>query len=243
MKIYSKKLSDLGLANLVGGSNYNFRYKTQNKKVIKDVEDLLFEMKEEPFMIYSAFQDHTDHVKVPDMENTVKFAYGRIILNTDAMVTNEKNVALLIKMADCTPIILFDPVKKVQAVVHSGWRGTCKEIGAKAAAKMESTFFCKRENICAYIGPTISIDDYEVGEEVYEAFEKFTNRDSFFEKKCSGKYHLNMKQANLDVLLRAGIKEENIELERESTFGNPHLHSARYEGENYGLNAIISIIK
>lgn len=243
MKIYSKKLSNLGLANLVGGSKYNFRYKTQNKKVIKDVEDLLFEMKEEPSMIYSAFQDHTDHVKVPNMENTVKFAYGRIILNTDAMVTNEKNVALLIKMADCTPIILFDPVKKVQAVVHSGWRGTCKEIGAKGVAKMESTFFCKRENICAYIGPTISIEDYEVGEEVYKAFEKFTNRDSFFEKKRSGKYHLNMKQANLDVLLRAGIKEENIELERESTFGNPHLHSARYEGENYGLNAIISIIK
>ncbi len=243
MKIYSKKLSDLGLANLVGGFNYNFRYKTQNKKVIKDVEELLLEMEEEPSMIYSAFQDHTDHVKVPDLENTVKFVYGRIILNTDAMVTNEKNVALLIKMADCTPIILFDPVKKVQAVVHSGWRGTCKEIGAKAAAKMESTFFCKRENICAYIGPTISIEDYEVGEEVYKAFEKFTNRDSFFEKKQSGKYHLNMKQANLDVLLRAGIKEENIELERESTFGNPHLHSARYEGENYGLNAIISIIK
>lgn len=243
MKIYSKKLSDLGLANLVGGSKYNFRYKTQNKKVIEDVKDLLLEMKEEPSMIYSAFQDHTDHVKVPDMENTVKFAYGRIILNTDAMVTNEKNVALLIKMADCTPIILFDPVKKVQAVVHSGWRGTCKEISAKAAAKMESTFDCGRENIYAYIGPTISIEDYEVGEEVYKAFEKFTNRDSFFEKKCSGKYHLNMKQANLDVLLRAGIKDENIELERESTFGNPHLHSARYEGENYGLNAIISIIK
>lgn len=243
MKIYSKKLSDLGLANLVGGSEYNFRYKTQNKKVIKDVKDLLHELKEEPFMIYSAFQDHTDHVKVPDMKNTVKFAYGRIILNTDALVTNEKNVALLIKMADCTPILLFDPVKKVQAVVHSGWRGTCKEIGAKTVDKMESTFSCKRENICAYIGPTISIEDYEVGEEVYEAFEKFTNRDSFFEKKQSGKYNLNMKQANLDVLLRAGIKEENIELERESTFGNPHLHSARYEGANYGLNAVISIIK
>lgn len=243
MKIYSKKLSDLGLATLVGGSQYNFRYKTQNKKVIKDVEDLLLEMKEEPSMIYSAFQDHTDHVKVPNMENTVKFAYGRIILNTDAMVTNEKNVALLIKMADCTPILLFDPVKKVQATIHSGWRGTCREISAKAVEKMESTFFCKRENIYAYIGPTISVEDYEVGEEVYEAFEKFANRDSFLVKKNNGKYLLNMKQANLDVLLRAGIKEENIELEKESTFGNPNLHSARYEGENYGLNAIISVIK
>ena len=243
MKIYSKKLSDLGLKNLLGGSKYNFRYKTQNKKVIKDVEDLLLEMKEEPSMIYSAFQDHTDHVEVPDIENTVKFAYGRIILNTDAMVTNEKNVALLIKMADCTPIILFDPVKKVQAAIHSGWRGTCKEIGGKTVEKMESAFGCNIENIYAYIGPTISVEDYEVGEEVYEAFKKFTNRDSFFEKKRAGKYLLNMKDANLDVLLRAGIKEENVEVERESTYGNPNLHSARYEGENYGLNAIISIIK
>lgn len=243
MKIYSKKLSDLGLANLLGGSKYNFRYKTQNKKVIKDVEDLLFEMRAEPSMIYSAFQDHTDHVEVPSMENTVKFAYGRIILNTDSMVTNEKNVALLIKMADCTPIILFDPVKKVQAAIHSGWRGTCREIGAKTVEKMESTFGCNIENIYAYIGPTISVKDYEVGEEVYEAFKKFTNRDSFFEKKGAGKYLLNMKEANLDVLLRAGIKEENVEVERESTYGNPNLHSARYEGENYGLNAIISIIK
>lgn len=243
MKIYSKKLSDLGLKNLLGGSKYNFRYKLQNKKVIKDVEDLLFEMNEEPSMIYSAFQDHTDHVEVPSMEDTVKFAYGRIILNTDAMVTNEKNVALLIKFADCTPIILFDPVKKVQAAIHSGWRGTCREIGAKTVEKMESTFGCRRENICAYIGPTISVKDYEVGEEVYEAFKKFTNRDSFFEKKQAGKYLLNMKEANLDVLLRAGIKEENMEVEIETTFGNPNLHSARYEGQNYGLNAIISIIK
>lgn len=243
MKIYSKKLSDLGLANLIGGSQYNFRYKLQNKKVIKDVEDLLYEMKEEPSMIYSAFQDHTDHVEVPTSKNTRKFAYGRIILNTDAMVTAEKNVALLIKFADCTPILLFDPIKKVQAGVHSGWRGTCKEIGAKALAKMETTFGCKRENIYAYIGPTISQEDYEVGEEVYEAFESFANRDSFFEKKKTGKYQLNMKMANLDVLLRAGIKRENIEIERDTTFGNPHLHSARYEGESYGLNAIISIIK
>ena len=74
---------------------------------------------------------------------------------------------------------------------------------------MVMDFSCNREDILAYLGPSIDMDNYEVGEEVYRAFRKFENRDSFFKKK-DDKYLLSMIDANLDLLLQSGIKKENI---------------------------------
>jgi len=86
--------------------------------------------------------------------------------NTDALVTNEKNLALALNFADCVPIIFFDPVKKVAAIAHAGWRGTVAKIAPKTVEKMVKNFSSKPKDIIALIGPAIGGCCFEVGDDV-----------------------------------------------------------------------------
>ncbi|WP_423188708.1 peptidoglycan editing factor PgeF [Alkalibacterium sp. f15] len=240
--MHSKLLEKNGLINKVAGSDYNFRYQKAGNKIVEDVDKLLTEMNIKPAEIYTGQQMHTDHVVVVDSENGEDFIYGKTFKETDGLITSRPNVALLIKYADCTPIVLFDPIKSVQAIVHSGWRGTTKKIALKAIDKMETGFGCKREDMLVYVGPSIDQENYEVGPEVYEAFEDFEKRDSFF-KPNGEKYKMSMTDANVAILIEAGIKEENMEVERTSTYTDETLHSARQEGAEYQLNGLLTMIK
>ena len=240
--MHSKLLEKHGLTNKVAGSDYNFRYQKAGNKIVEDVDRLLKEMNIKPTEIYTGQQMHTDHVVVVDNENGEDFVYGKTFKETDGMITSQPKVALLIKYADCTPIVLFDPIKRVQGIVHSGWRGTTKKIALTAIRKMETEFGCKREDMLVYVGPSIDQENYEVGPEVYEAFEDFKNRESFF-KPQGEKYQMSMTDANVEILLEAGIKVENMEVERASTYTDESLHSARKEGTEYQLNGLLTMIK
>lgn len=160
------------------------------------------------------------------------------VLNIDS---EAKTVTVKDQFADCTPVVLYDPVKKVQASVHSGWRGTTKQISLKAIERMVEQFECDKETILAYVGPSINLANYEVGPEVYEAFKEFKSRDDFFEPRGE-KYLMSMLDANLSILLEAGLKAENIEIERASTYTDNRLHSARKEGPEYKLNGIVTMM-
>ena len=242
MKMNSKLLRDSGLISYISGSDYHMRAMSIGEKVADEVEEILSTMGEDPVEIYSGQQVHGTNIEYCDGTNGNEFFYGRQFLETDGLITDKKDIALVIKFADCSPIILFDPVKKVQCAIHSGWRGTAKKFGKIALDRMVSDFGSDIENILAYIGPSIDIDSYEVGPEVYEAFEDFPHRDKFF-KAHGDKYLLSMVDANLEVLLEAGLKKEQIEICRESTFKNKNLNSARRDGEGYKLNAIFTLMK
>ena len=168
--------------------------------------------------------------------------FGRNFPDTDGLITDQTNVALLIKYADCSPIVLFDPVKKVHALLHAGWRGTVQRISEHALVMMESRFGSERKDVLAYIGPSIDQQNYEVGDEVYEAFSEFDRRDRFFTKRGM-RWYLSMSEANLESLLKSGLKKSQIDVSRESTYTSPALHSARKEGQNYQLNALITMMK
>ena len=239
--MHSELLLKHGLINRVAGSDYNFRYQTVGNNVTEDVNRLLNEMNVSPDAIYSGQQGHTAHIAYVDGKNGEDFAYGKTFKDTDGLITDKKNVALLIKYADCTPIVLFDPVQKVLASVHSGWRGTVEKIGKRAVDRMVEEFHCKKEDILAYVGPSIDQANYEVGKDVYDAFASFDNRNYFFEPKGE-KFLLSMTDANLSVLLEAGLLEDHIEIERVSTYTDDRLHSARQEGPTYGLNGILTMM-
>lgn len=87
----------------------------------------------------------------------------------DAQITNVRNIPLIVYTADCVPILLADPVSRVIASVHAGWRGTVAGIAAKTVEKMVEVYGCLPENIHAAIGPSIGPDNYEVDETVIEA--------------------------------------------------------------------------
>lgn len=240
--MHSKLLMKHGLLNKIGGSDYNFRTATQEVSIKKDVERFLKEAgMSQAKTVYTGTQIHGKHVAYADGENGESFVIGRHFEKTDGLITNQPGVALLIKYADCTPVVLYDPVEKVQASVHSGWRSTVQKISHEAIYQMVENFDCKKENILAYLGPSIDQENYEVGAEVYEAFRGESNRELYF-KPHGEKYLLNMSEANYQLLLKAGLSPENIEVNSQSTYTDERLHSARREGRNYQLNGIVTMI-
>lgn len=239
--MYSELLMKNGLKNLVGGSDYNFRSATVAETFVSDVERLVKEAGIEPEAIYTGKQVHGKTIEYASGTNGEDFSIGRHFEDTDGLITDKPGVALLIKYADCTPIVLFDPVKKVQASVHSGWRGTVQRIGEEAVLKMVNEFGSRKGDILAYVGPSIDQDHYEVGPEVYEAFEGENDRHLYF-KEHGEKYLLDMAEANYRLLLKAGLLPENIEVEKAKTYTSDALHSARKEGKEYGLNGILTMM-
>jgi len=118
----------------------------------------------------------------------------------------------MIRIADCVPIILYDPKLKVIAVVHAGWKGTVSEITGKTIHEMMGHFKCEPENIYAGIGPAIDKCCFSVDKEVTEMFEKNLKRSEYFIEKENDSASINLKEANKIQMILSGLKEENIEV-------------------------------
>jgi hypothetical protein len=158
------------------------------------------------------------------------------IKETDALVTNKTGICLCVQTADCVPILLFDPVKNVIAAVHAGWRGTVKKIAEIAVQRMEQNYGSLPENIIAAIGPSISPEIYEVGDEVVEEVKlSIPNAEIVLQQNNTGKFHLNLWEANRQVLLGNGLQPKNIEILGECSFSESEkYYSARKEGIETG---------
>lgn len=235
-------MQENGLALHIAGSEYDFRYLTRGDEIADDFERVLVEMGISPQAVYSGHQVHGANVAYADGENGEEFVFGKVFPDTDGLITDKPGIALMVKYADCTPIVLFDPKKKVLAALHSGWRSTVQRISQKAIGRMVDEFGCNKEDIFVFLGPSIDQANYEVGPEVYEAFEGFDERDSFFLPR-NGKYLLSMSDANRSLVIEAGIPQGNVEVCRLSTFTDPRLHSSRGEGKDYGLNGLFVMMK
>jgi YfiH family protein len=149
----------------------------------------------------------------------------------DGYVTCDIGTAVGIKTADCTPILLEDSDARVIAAIHAGWRGTFSDICGEGVRKMIE-LGAKASNIVAAIGPSICQKCYEVGEDVYQAAVECMGADAsgFFKKtNMQGKYLADVRGAARQLLLRAGINENNIESIDICTYEHPELFwSHRY---------------
>ena len=131
----------------------------------------------------------------------------------DAVITNQPNVMIGVCVADCTPILLCDPEKRVIAVVHAGWKGTAAKLVSKTVAGMESEFGSVPSRLHAAIGPCIQKCCYEVDEPVRKAFQQGgIDWDSCTELKSPGKWQLDLGAANRQLLLMAGLSDHLIQL-------------------------------
>lgn len=191
-------------------------------------------------MVYTQ-QTHTTNVSIVTKEDR-----GRILPETDGMITNDSEVCLVTFYADCVPLYFVDPVKKVIGLSHSGWRGTVNKMANVTIEKMQKEFGCEPADILAAIGPSICQDCYEVSEDVIEKFrENYKEEywDDIFYKKDNGKYQLNLWKANEYNFLDSGIKPEHIAVTNVCTCCNPDvLFSHRITGFDRGnLSAFLSL--
>lgn len=155
----------------------------------------------------------------------------------DALVTDVPGCCLCVSTADCVPILLYDPCRRVVAAVHAGWRGTVQHIVQAALGEMVRTFHVRPADVRAGIGPSISLDAFEVGDEVREAFSKagfcmpsVSRRDA-----ATGKWHIDLWEAARLELLQCGLQASRVEVAGICTYRHyEQFFSARRLGAKSG---------
>lgn len=158
----------------------------------------------------------------------------------DALITQDPGTALVVFTADCTPILLWDPVTGAVGAAHAGWRGTAADIAGKTVRAMVTEFGCEPQNIHAAIGPNIAQCCFETGREVPDAMTAAFGKDAgAFIRSNGEKYHVNLKEINALALRRAGVT--HIEISRECTMcQHDRFWSHRYTwGQRGSQGAII----
>ena len=187
-------------------------------------------------------QTHSDIVRVVTEADCAGFCHQKYP-ECDALVTNTPGLALLVFTADCTPILLHDPVTGAVGAAHSGWRGTAQAIAAKAVRAMTEHFGCDPKNIHAAIGPNIGACHFETDADVPQAMlAAFGEEAAEFIEKRGEKYHLDLKAINALVLRRAGV--EHIDISEECTMCQPlRFWSHRYTQGDRGSQGAIIVCK
>lgn len=182
--------------------------------------------------LFIPVQTHSDNVEIIDLEK-------RDYPNCDGLITNKKNIAIALNFADCVPLVFYDPIKKVAAIAHAGWKGTVQRIGPKTVEKMASHFSCNPEDIIALIGPSIGKCCFEVQEDVLEKIK--ASIDSNWDDAIEGA-HADLKIVNKIQLLASGIKK--IDLSTYCTSCQTELFfSYRKENGNTARHSAVIIIK
>ena len=146
----------------------------------------------------------------------------------DAIVSDVKDVVMGISTADCIPVIVYDSVHHVAAAIHAGWKGTRLRIVTKAIKEMQRLYGTEPSLCTAAIGPGISQESFEVGQEVVDAFvEAGFDMSKYVMMKA--KPHIDLKAINLDLLTAAGLQVENVFVSEIDTFTDEDYFSARRE--------------
>jgi len=194
-----------------------------------------------PEDVVNARQTHSDTVVKVGKENRGKLTVKGASPVCDALVTNEPGIALYVSTADCTPILLHDPVTGAVGAVHAGWRGTASAIAAKTVQAMTTHFGTDPKNIQASIGPNAGVCHFETDADVPDAMaEALGSEVNAFIHPKGNKYYVNLKEINALILRRAGVT--HIDISTDCTKCQPHrFWSHRITGLNRGSQgAIIS---
>ena len=167
----------------------------------------------------------------------------------DAVMTDLPGVCSGVSTADCIPVLLYDEAHHAMAAVHAGWRGTVARIVEKTVRKMEESYHTHPQQLRAVIGPGISLRNFEVGDEVYNAFREadfpmdkiaqhYPVSASIEDRKTSGdlmRWHLDLPECNRLQLIDCGLEKEQIQLSGICTYDRcDEYFSARRLGINSG---------
>ena len=172
---------------------------------------------------------------------------GKSITGYDGYITDKPGIVLCTFHADCVPLFFLDPVKKVIALSHSGWRGTAGRIAEATISKMNKLYGCSPEDILAAIGPSIGKCCFQIDRPVVEEFYRkieFSKEYIEEDKSADGYFKADLWGINKRLMTEAGIIDKNIEVTDKCTMCSPDLFfSHRKMGEKRGSMAAFLSLK
>lgn len=172
-------------------------------------------------------QTHTTNVRrVDESDAGIGLVRPKPYWDVDGLITDTPNLPLAAFFADCVPLMFVDPVHRAIGLSHSGWRGTADKMGLVSVRAMQDAFGTDPAKLITAIGPSICMECYEVSADVIAVFaEQFAPllHKKLFYKKENGKYQLDLWEANRQVLLEAGVRDEHITMPNLCTCCNPDL--------------------
>lgn len=180
-------------------------------------------------------QTHTSHIEIAQVGKN-------FYPDTDGLILTNKEQAIYLNFADCTPVIIYDPIKQIGAVSHAGWRGTAGNIASKTVEKMVNEFGSNSETLKCAIGPAISFCCYNVGEDVLQKMKETVKNFDGLSEIRQGNIYINLKGINKQQLVEAGVKPENIDVCSYCTVCNNDLFFS-YRNENATTNRHSAVIK
>ena len=214
---------------------------TANRRLLAEALGL------QPERICTAEQVHGDTIRRVQASDAGRgaFAYADAFPATDALMTDVPGLPLLMCFADCVPVLLLDPVNRVVAVAHGGWKGTVLHIAAKTLARMGQEFGTKPADCLAAIGPSIGPCCFEVGPEVRAQFRaSFPGFADKIISEANDAIHINLWEANRLQLMAEGMPAENIDVAKVCTCCNSEtFYSYRADNGTTGRLAAVIALK
>lgn len=159
----------------------------------------------------------------------------------DALMTDLEGVCIGVSTADCIPILLYDSPHHAVCAVHAGWRGTVGRIAQRAISAMAAAYGTRPDDLVAQIGPGISLDSFEVGQEVCDAFQQAGFHISLIGRRYPSskasemlRWHINLPLCNAMQLQEAGVKQEAIAMSSVCTF---RLYDTYFSARRLGIQS------
>jgi len=187
-------------------------------------------------------QVHSDMVRVVTEDDAFTDLYEPCHFDGDGLITNCPGLTLAVFYADCIPVLFVDPICKVIAAVHSGWRGTCLGIAEKTVKEMSNTFGSRPQDIRVAIGPGIGPCCFETHDDVPSAMLHSLGKDisPFISKLPGGKYQVDLRRIIAHRLRSIGLLSEHISVSNLCTGCNLDLFwSHRKLGDQRGNQAAL----
>ena len=192
-------------------------------------------------------QVHRDHIQSVTAADRGMDLIAPAPWETDGLVTDVPGLCLTVFSADCVPVLLYDPVRRCIAAVHSGWRGTAMSIAVRAAEKMTNDYGCDPGTILCAIGPAISKCCFETHADVPDEMTAALGAPAapFIEPLPTGKFRVDLKGIIKSTLLQAGLEDDHISVSDHCTACRTDLYwSHRLLGNERGsMGAMIQLTK
>lgn len=228
------------IINEINGVEAGFTYALRNSFNVSELipglnfgdnTDVTKSIVRENFNILNNEIGHTGRMALAEQvhkSDTKVVSESGIYTGVDGLITTEQNLLLGVKAADCAAILMADSEKSVIAAIHAGWRGAASNILPTAIDEMKVQG-ASTKNVYCYISACISLNNFEIGEEVAEQFPS-----SFIDRKIGKKPHLDLKKYLKQQLLDKGVQRSNIEIDPRCTINDLSFYSFRRERDKAG---------